>query len=202
MQSYTWVCCFSWQKHRAITSLLCRCAWHPHPRYSQGLRLGECILNKREKRSSVSVQRHISCSPFVVFQSRHDDRDCQQASPLYQLCGWRTFANWCVMPAVCSLLQVCRCTVVNSPWGWCLWKREIFCALNIHDGCGGFEEVALASLLLLFGFLGTFFTTIPLHSAVSGENLATVSAFSGLWHTCIFMGSTFLLLYLSASNHK
>ena len=107
-----------------MTSLPCRWPWHLHQRYSQGLRLGDCIFNKREKRSSVSVQRQISCSPFVVFQSRHDDRDCQQASPLYQLCGWRTFANWFVMPAVCSLLQVCRCTVVNSPWGWQPLKKK------------------------------------------------------------------------------
>ena len=49
--------------------------------------LQDCIFARRVRQPYQLILGQISCSPFVVFQSRHDDRDCQQASPLYQLCG-------------------------------------------------------------------------------------------------------------------
>ena len=43
-------------------------------------------------------------------------------------------------------------------------------------------------LLDFLCLLGTFLRAILLYSVVCGENLTTISAFSGLWHTCNILG--------------
>lgn len=125
------------------------------------------------------------------------DRDCPPTSARCRLCGWMPCGCWCVRLSACRWLQVCKCTVGNSPWGWLLWKGEILLMLYLHQGLGDFEEVVLLHHSGSFGFCLTSLTAISLHTASGYKGLAAKTAFSGCFHTVLSFNGSFLQSYIS-----
>ena len=70
----------------------------------------------------------------------------------------------------------------------CFRKGQVLLLLEFHRWFNSSKEILLSFSLALLRLLSTFLWAVLLHSVVCGENLTTISTFSGLWHTCNING--------------